>query len=135
MTVLALTARRRSVRVRRARRAQPPRSRSLPRHARAVTRAAAWETRSFIAASAAIAVAFVLALIYLAGSTGIASVGYQAQRLRAQRDELGRQNALLELELSRLDSPARIEAEAKRLGLVRVPYIPVVTADPVAVQR
>lgn len=93
---------------------------------------AGWELRSFVTASAAIAVAFVLALAYLACSTGVASVGYQAQRLAAQGDELRRQNELLQLELARLDSPARIEAAAQRLGLVRVPYVPVVTADPVA---
>ncbi len=93
------------------------------------------ELRSCVGASAAIAVAFVLALAYLAGSTGVASVGYEAQRLQGQRDELRRQNALLELELARLDAPARIEAEARRLGLVRVAYIPVVPADPLAARR
>ncbi len=94
-----------------------------------------WEQRSFLGASATIAVAFVLALAYLAGSTGVASSGYEAQRLASQRDELRRQNALLELELARLDAPARIEAEAKRLGLIRLAFVPTVAADPLAARR
>lgn len=91
--------------------------------------------RSFLGASAAIVLAFALALAYLAGSTGVATAGYEAQRLQATRDELRRQNALLELELARLDSPARIEAEAKRLGLVRVPFIPVIHAEPLTARK
>lgn len=91
--------------------------------------------RSFVGASATIGIAFVLALAYLAGSTGVATSGYEAQRLEAQRDELRRQNTLLELELATLGSPARVEAEAKRLGLVRVAFIPVVQADPLTARR
>ena len=98
-------------------------------------RASTWETRSFLGAAAAIAVAFALALAYLAGTTGVASVGYEAQRLQATRDELHRQNVLLEIELARLDSPARIEAEARRLGLIRVAFIPVISADPLTARR
>jgi hypothetical protein len=93
------------------------------------------ELRSFVGASAAIAIAFVLALAYLAGSTGVASAGYEAQRLQAERDELRRQNALLELDLAKLDSPARIESEAKRLGLVRVAFIPVVPATALTARK
>jgi hypothetical protein len=92
-------------------------------------------SRSFFGAAGAIAVAFVLALAYLAGTTGVASVGYEAQRLQSARDELRRQNALLELELARLDSPARIEAEARRLGLQRVAFIPRIAADLAAARR
>jgi hypothetical protein len=51
------------------------------------------------------------------------------------RDELRRQNALLEVESARLDSPARIEAEARRLGLVRAAAVPVVQAEPIAAKR
>ena len=94
-----------------------------------------WELRSFAAASAAIAVAFVLALAYLAGSTGVATGGYEAQRLQAERDELRRQNALLELEVAKLDAPARIELAARSLGLVRLAYVPVVPAVPLAARR
>ena len=98
-------------------------------------RASSFETRSFLGAAAAIAVAFALALVYLGGATGVASGGYEAQRLQAKRDELHRQNSLLELELARLDSPARIEAEAKRIGLVRVSFIPVIPADPLTARK
>jgi len=105
------------------------------RRARSAVRATTWELRSFVGASAAIAVAFVLALAYLAGSTGVASVGYEAQRLQAERDELRRQNALLEIDLAKLDSPARIEAGAKRLGLVRMAFVPVVPAAPLTARR
>jgi len=97
--------------------------------------APSWEIRSFAAASAAILIAFVLALAYLAGSTGVASEGYEAQRLQTQRDELRRQNALLELEVAKLSAPARIENEARRLGLVRLSFVRVVDAVPLAARR
>lgn len=140
MTSVAFAVQARSMRVRGAtqiRHARPARpGYTRGRHARpAARRATTWELRSFVGASAAIAVAFALALTYLAGSTGVASVSYDAQRLQAKRDELRRQNALLELDLARLDSPARIEAEAKRLGLVRIAFVPVVPADPLAARR
>lgn len=95
----------------------------------------AWELRSFGAASAAIVIAFALALIYLGSTTGVATHGYEAQRLAAQRDELRRQSALLDVELAALASPARIETQAKRLGLVRVAFVPVVPADPLTARR
>lgn len=133
MISLALTGRRRAVRVPAKRHGAY--RRPAARHAPAAQRTATSETRSFLGAAAAIAVAFVLALTYLAGSTGVATTGYEAQRLQATRDELRRQNALLELEVAKLDSPARIEAEAKRLGLVRVPFIPVVQAEPLSARR
>ena len=94
-----------------------------------------WEVRSFGAASAAILAAFVLALAYLGSSTGVASAGYEAQRLETRRDELRRQNALLDVELATLASPARIELEARRLGLERLAFVPVVPADPLAAGR
>ena len=122
MTTAAFTLSRRPMRVPAARRG-------------AATRATAHETRSFLGAAAAIALAFALALVYLSGTTGVASAGYESQRLQAARDELRRQNTLLELELARLDAPARIEAEAKRLGLVRVSFIPVLPADPLTARK
>lgn len=94
-----------------------------------------WELRSFGAASAAIVIAFALALTYLGSTTGVATQGYEAQRLAVQRDELRRQSALLDVELAALASPARIESEAKRLGLVRVAFVPVVPADPLTARR
>jgi len=133
MTALAFAAPRRHVRVHTARPSRRPRH-SPARHARR-THVVTWELRSFAAASAAIAVAFVLALAYLAGSTGVATGGYEAQRLQAERDELRRQNALLELEVAKLDAPARIELAARSLGLVRLAYVPVVPAVPLAARR
>ena len=112
--------------------------RPRPRHtARASRRAvgANWETRTFVLVSAAIAFVFLVAMLYLAETTTVATRGYEAQRLAQQRDELRRQNALLEVESARLDSPARIDAEAKRIGLVRVATIPVVQLEPITATR
>ena len=114
-----------------------------PRHAPRVQRAAArprprpttWELRTFIAVSGAIACVFVLAILYLVQSTTISTLGYEAQRLERVRDELRRQNALLEVENARLDSPARIDTEARKLGLVRVATIPVVQLVPITAKR
>ena len=74
-------------------------------------------------------------LLYLAQATAVSAAGYEVQRLAAQRDELRRQNALLEVESARLDSPARIEADASRLGLVRAAAIRVVAPEAVAAHR
>ncbi len=88
-----------------------------------------------MAASAAIALVFLLAMLYLSQATAVSTSGYEVQRLEAVRDELRRQNALLEVANARLDAPARIEAEAKKIGLVRVSTIPVVKVEPVAAKR
>ncbi len=85
--------------------------------------------------SALIVVGFLLVLLYLAQATAVSATGYEVQRLAAQRDELRRQNALLEIESARLDSPARIEAAAQRLGLVRAATIRVVAAEAIAATR
>ena len=94
-----------------------------------------WEVRTFVVVSAAICAVFLLTVLYLSQATTVATRGYEAQRLEQQRDELRRQNALLEVESARLDSPARIEAEARRLGLVRAAAVPVVQAEPIAAKR
>jgi len=88
-----------------------------------------------VAVSGAIACVFVLAMLYLVQSTAISTLGYEAQRLEQVRDELRRQNALLEVENARLDAPARIDTEARKLGLVRVATIPVVQLEPIAAKR
>jgi len=93
------------------------------------------EVRVFVGVSAAICLLFVLALLYLAQTTAVASRGYEEQRLARSLAELRRQNALLEVENERLDSPARIEAEAKRIGLIRLARVPIVQAEPVAAHR
>jgi len=89
----------------------------------------------FVAVSAAICALFVLVVLYLSQATAVATRGYETQRLEQVRDELRRQNALLEVESARLDSPARIEAEARRLGLVRAVAVQVVQAEPIAAKR
>ncbi len=98
-------------------------------------RGASWEIRSFLLASGVIVACFLLVLLYLAQATAVSAAGYEAQRLLAQRDELRRQNALLVIESARLDSPARVETEAQRLGLVRAATIRVVASEAVAAAR
>jgi cell division protein FtsL len=118
------------------RRQFPSRSRSAhatPRRRHGV--GTTWEVRTFVVVSAAICAVFLLTVLYLSQATTVATRGYEAQRLEQQRDELRRQNALLEVESARLDSPARIEAEARRLGLVRAAAVTVVQAEPIAAKR
>lgn len=127
-----------AVRVAPSRRATKPRPRHTTRVSRVdrhVTRRATWEVRTFVAVSAAIAAVFLIAMLYLGQATTVSARGYEAQRLAEQRDELRRQNALLEVENARLDSPARIETEAAKLGLVRVATLPVVTIDPISARH
>ncbi len=110
-----------------------PRTHAVPRRHQGA--GATWEVRTFAVASAAICAVFLLAVLYLSQATAVATGGYEAQRLERARDELRRQNALLEVESARLDSPARIEAEAGRLGLMRAAAVPVIQAEPIAAQR
>jgi len=113
-----------------------PRHRGASRQSAAVrARGASWEIRSFFVASGVIVSCFLLVLLYLAQATAVSAAGYEAQRLAAQRDELRRQNALLMIESARLDSPARVETEAQRLGLVRAATIGVVVPEAVAATR
>lgn len=98
-------------------------------------RRSTWEVHTFLAVSAAIAFLFLVAMLYLAQATTVSTRGYEAQRLSEQRDELRRQNALLEVENARLESPARIEAAATKLGLVRVATLPVVQLDPISARH
>ena len=98
-------------------------------------RRSTWEVHTFLAVSAAIAFLFLVAMLYLAQATTVSTRGYEAQRLSEQRDELRRQNALLEVENARLDSPIRIETVAAKIGLVRVASIPVVRRDPITAKR
>jgi hypothetical protein len=109
--------------------------RSASRPAATRMRGASWEIRSFLLASGVIVACFLLVLLYLAQATAVSAAGYEAQRLGAQRDEVRRQNALLVIESARLDSPARVETEAQRLGLVRAATIGVVVPEAVAATR
>jgi hypothetical protein len=116
--------------------ARPIRAGHLPARPRATARrSASWEVRSFVAVSAAIGAGFVLVLFYLSLATAVSAEGYESQRLATQRAELRRQNSLLEVESARLASPARIEAEAARLGLRPAAQIKVVPAEALAAAR
>jgi hypothetical protein len=120
-----------------------PRRQAVPRHSasrqsaasRVRGASASWEIRSFLVASGVIVSCFLLVLLYLAQATAVSAAGYEAQRLAAQRDEVRRQNALLMIESARLDSPARVETEAQRLGLVRAATIRVVVTEAAAATR
>ena len=123
-----------AVRTAQTRRAVRPR----PRHTARVTPrrgGTTWEIRTFAATTVLIACVFVLAMLYLAQTTTVSTLGYQAQRLEQTRDELRRQNALLEVENARLDSPSRIQQEATKLGLVRAASIPVFQLDQITAKR
>jgi hypothetical protein len=112
-----------------------PHRRGATRQSATRVRGASWEIRSFLLVTGVIVSCFLLVLLYLAQATAVSAAGYQAQRLAAQRDELRRQNALLVIESARLDSPARVETEAQRLGLVRAATIGVVVPEAVAATR
>ena len=124
-----------AVRAPRARRAYVRPSRAAHRRAARREARASWELRSFAAACGAIVALFLFVLLYVSQTTGVAALGYEVQRLDAARDELRRQNALLEIESARLDSPARIEADAQRLGLVRAVTIRVLPPETIAAKR
>ncbi|MDP9265368.1 MAG: hypothetical protein M3O91_04510, partial [Chloroflexota bacterium] len=105
-----------------------------PRSSRRLARGA-WELRSFAIAATAILVFFFVALVYVSGTTTLSVSGYESQRLQQQRYELRRQNALLEVEIARLDSPTRIVTEAQRLGLVHPAQVTVVSPESLTIKR
>lgn len=116
----------------------PSRARAIAtpaRSARRVARAASWDLRVFALAIGAIIFCFAIALVYVSQTTALSVAGYDVQKLAAQRDELRRQNSLLEVQSTRLDSPARIAADASRLGMVHARYVPVITAPPLSAKR
>ncbi len=110
-------------------------SAAVRRPARVSKQDFAWETRSFGVTALAIATGFLLAVIYLGQITGVSAHDYEMQRLEARRDELRRQNSLLDVQLARLEAPARIEAQAVRLGLQRLPHVPVMSAQELAARN
>jgi cell division protein FtsL len=115
-------ARRAAVRAR----ARPPRRYRSGRHVPAAlewqdvslplmgrVRAALWLPTILLAAC-------LVALVYLAETSGIATTGYDIQRLQTQRSEWLLRNEQLGLELAKLRSLAWVEAEATtRLGMQR----------------
>ena len=105
------------------------------RGAKRVVRAASWDLRIFALAMGAIVFCFALALVYVSQTTALSVAGYDAQKLAAQRDELRRQNSLLEVQSARLDSPARIATDAARLGMVHARFVPVIPAQPLIAKR
>src|ERR1700694_1664917 len=61
-----------------------------------------------------------VALMYLLQASGVATVGYDIQRLQVERDDWQLRNEQLRLELAKRRSLTWIEAEATgRLGMVR----------------
>jgi hypothetical protein len=61
-----------------------------------------------------------VALVYLLQTSGIATTGYDIQRLQAERDDWQLRNEQLQLELTKRQSLTWIESEATgRLGMVR----------------
>lgn len=103
--------------------------------ARRAFTASSWDLRIFGFAIAAIVFCFALALVYVSQTTALSVAGYDVQKLAAQRDELRRQNSLLEVQSARLDSPARIAADAQRLGMVHARYVPLIPAQPLIAKR
>ena len=62
----------------------------------------------------------VVALMYLLQTSGVATAGYDIQRLQAEREDWSLRNDQLQLELAKRRSLTWIEAEAVgRLGMVR----------------
>jgi hypothetical protein len=75
--------------------------------------ATAWLPSILLAAS-------LVALMYLLQTSGVASTGYEIQRLQNERDDWQLRNEQLQLELAKRRSLTWIEAEATgRLGMVR----------------
>jgi cell division protein FtsL len=75
--------------------------------------AAAWLPAILLAACA-------VALVYLIQTSGVATTGYDIQRLQAERDDWQLRNQQLRLELAKLQSLTWVQAEATgRLGMQR----------------
>jgi hypothetical protein len=91
--------------------------------------------RLFALCAGVLGAAFLVALLYLRSATSIAAGGYDLQALESRRDELRRENQLLELRAHRLDSPARIEAAAQQLGLRKAARTLLLTAGPTVTRR
>ena len=76
-------------------------------------RAAAWLPTILLAVCA-------VALVYLVQTSGVATTGYDIQRLQSERTEWQLRNEQLRLELAKLRSLTWVQTEAvSRLGMVR----------------
>jgi cell division protein FtsL len=99
---------------------RPPRSRPAALEWRDVQlpvlgriKASAWLPAILLAACA-------VALVYLVQTSGVATTGYDIQRLQAERGEWQLRNEQLKLELAKLRSLTWVQTEAvNRLGMVR----------------
>ena len=67
--------------------------------------------------AAAVAVFFVMALVYLGQHCSSIEYGYKIEDLRAKRDQIAQVNRTLRLEEATLKDPERINALASNLGL------------------
>jgi hypothetical protein len=108
-------------------RSAPP---ALPRRSsRALPAALKWEDLSLPGigrvravgwAPAALLAACAVALMYLAQTSGVATTGYDIQRLQADRSAWTLRNEQLKLELTKMRSLAWVESEAvRRFGMQR----------------
>jgi hypothetical protein len=86
-------------------------------------RAAAWLPTILLAACA-------VALVYLLQTSGVATTGYDIQRLQSERREWQSRNEQLRLELAKRRSLTWVESEAVgRLGMQRAEKLTYVTLD------
>jgi hypothetical protein len=92
-------------------------------------------TRLFGWCALMLVVSFATALIYLRFATAVTAGGYDMHELAARRDELRREVHMLQLQVVRLDSPPRIEQQAKALGLEKAARITVVTTGSMVAGR
>jgi cell division protein FtsL len=77
-----------------------------------------------------IAVAAMLAALYLTQSSRIASTGYQIEQLESHLAQLEAERQALLLQVGQAQSPATIEARAAELGLAPIPDASVHFANP-----
>jgi cell division protein FtsB len=87
-------------------------------------RATGWLPAVLLAACA-------VALMYLVQTSGVATVGYDVQRLQVESKQWELRNEQLRLELAKVKSLAWVESEATgRLGMVRPEEVTHVKVDP-----
>jgi hypothetical protein len=70
---------------------------------------------------------FALGLLYLSGSNGMATSGYDIDKLESQQKQLMEDNERLQLEASRLQSIQQIDSGIKDSGMVpvkKINYLP-----------
>ena len=73
---------------------------------------------------------FLLGFLLIASHTRVAALGYKVSNLREQLEELQAENEYLNLKVSRLLSPQRVEVAARKQGMTYQGELRVVTVDP-----